>query len=360
MSDPNDMRDPVDKAYLEAEAELNDEAARAARRAWVLAAVAAEHAAPLASSLETAAPPAIRRPAWLGSSWPRGGWLAAACVAGLGVILATQVYRPPHPPSAEPQAADAPVAVGLLRPPPAIVLARPPAPSPHAAAPSVALPPPPPIMAHETPPPATAPAPPAPPVHVMQPAPPAPAAMPAFKALVAPPPPPSPPPPASNSTESVVVTAERRAPSAVAGVVGGGPDAAADTQAASPSGLARARASLYAAPPAPESPRFARNSPQPPAPPASAQAARLRAAAGAGQTDAVQALLAQGALVDAPDEEGDTALMKAIKADHPATAALLRRYGASLDRANRAGQSARDLAAAVGDAALDRAIGVER
>jgi hypothetical protein len=48
--------------------------------------------------------------------------------------------------------------------------------------------------------------------------------------------------------------------------------------------------------------------------------------------------------------------MKSIRADQPAVVAVLRRHGASLDRKNYAGQSARDLAAAKADPALDRAI----
>jgi hypothetical protein len=47
-----------------------------------------------------------------------------------------------------------------------------------------------------------------------------------------------------------------------------------------------------------------------------------------------------------------------VRADHPAAAALLRRHGASLDHRNRAGESARDMAAERGDAALNQAIGL--
>jgi hypothetical protein len=88
------------------------------------------------------------------------------------------------------------------------------------------------------------------------------------------------------------------------------------------------------------------------------QAARLRDAAAAGRTPEVAALLAKGVAVDAPDDEGETALMKAVQADHPAAAALLLRHGASLDRRNRAGVSARDMATSVGDAELNRALGL--
>jgi ankyrin repeat protein len=48
--------------------------------------------------------------------------------------------------------------------------------------------------------------------------------------------------------------------------------------------------------------------------------------------------------------------MRAVQADRPAAAALLR-HGASLDRRNNARQSARDMAAAQDDPAIDRALG---
>ena len=86
--------------------------------------------------------------------------------------------------------------------------------------------------------------------------------------------------------------------------------------------------------------------------------ARLRAAAAAGRLAEVEALLDQGESVDAPDADGDTALMKSILADRPAAAAVLRRHGASLDRRNHAGESARDLAMASEDTALQRALGL--
>jgi hypothetical protein len=50
--------------------------------------------------------------------------------------------------------------------------------------------------------------------------------------------------------------------------------------------------------------------------------------------------------------------MKAIKADQPAAAARLRRHGASLGRRDHAGRSARDMAEAIGDPALDQALGL--
>ena len=87
-------------------------------------------------------------------------------------------------------------------------------------------------------------------------------------------------------------------------------------------------------------------------------ASRLRAAAAAGRTADIDALLAQGVAVDAPDADGETALMKAIEAGRRAAAALLRRHGASLDLKNRAGASARDMAARLNDAELDQALGL--
>jgi hypothetical protein len=84
MSDPDARPDPMDKAYVEAEAVLDDADARAARRARVLAAVAQEPA-----PLQTA-PAVLTRV----SAWRRGRWLAAACVAGLGLLVAIQIYHP--------------------------------------------------------------------------------------------------------------------------------------------------------------------------------------------------------------------------------------------------------------------------
>jgi hypothetical protein len=89
------------------------------------------------------------------------------------------------------------------------------------------------------------------------------------------------------------------------------------------------------------------------------QGSRLRAAAAAGRTAELEAILAQGVPVDAPDSEGSTALMKSILADQPAAAGILRRHGASLDRKDHAGVSARDMAGAKDDPELDRALGLD-
>ena len=88
------------------------------------------------------------------------------------------------------------------------------------------------------------------------------------------------------------------------------------------------------------------------------QAARLRAAAAAGKTAEVEGLLAAGVPIDAADANGDTALIRSIQADQPSVAAILHRHGASLDRENNAGQSARDIAKAKDDAELNQALGL--
>lgn len=92
--------------------------------------------------------------------------------------------------------------------------------------------------------------------------------------------------------------------------------------------------------------------------PAVARIERLGAAAAAGRVDELRTLLDQGAAVDALDEDGETALMKSVRANQPAAAALLRRQGASLDLKNRDGVSARQMAAALADPALNRALGL--
>ncbi|MBU1379022.1 MAG: ankyrin repeat domain-containing protein [Alphaproteobacteria bacterium] len=91
----------------------------------------------------------------------------------------------------------------------------------------------------------------------------------------------------------------------------------------------------------------------------SALAAKLRDAAARGRTGELKRLLAKGAPVDMPDDDGETALMRSIRANQPATAALLRRHGASLDLKNGAGESARDMATSIDDAKLNRALGLD-
>lgn len=88
--------------------------------------------------------------------------------------------------------------------------------------------------------------------------------------------------------------------------------------------------------------------------------ARLRAAAARGRTADLAALLERGAPVDAADDDGDTALMNAVRSRRPDAVALLRRHGADADLRNGAGQSARDLAASMGDRELQRALDPDR
>jgi hypothetical protein len=301
MSDHDAAPDPIDKAYAQAEAVLSDDSARAARRARVLAAVAREPATPSTVS----SPLTLRR------AWRRGGWLAAASVAGLGLLLATQLYLPAPihrqplpatsaaPSTAAPETATSP-APGARAPSLTPKPGRPSAADRRAATPSP----------HDVP--AVA-ASPAPPPQVAEP----------FAAALAPAP--------SEGRPAVAVTAQRRAEA--------------------PAAIPRARLSGDAAAEAADSARAtAKPTPDP--------AARLRAAAAAGRTEELAALLADGVPVDAPDADGETALMRSIRADRPAAAALLRRRGASLDRENHAGDSARDMARMIDDPELDQALGL--
>ena len=298
MSD-HDAQGPIDKAYVQAEAMLYDEAARAARRARVLGAVAGDAgAAPIVS-----APPKRR------ASWAAGGWLAAASVAGVSVLVAFQLTAPP--------------VRQRLSSPAQVPIAAAPAPVPGpATAPVVEAAPPAPPAAQQTraSPPAD--------VAVAAPSPfPAPPSQAAAAPMAAAPPPPPPlaiPPPSADSVEGLIVSDEAVAP----------PSAAR---------AARAESSMAQAP-APALP--------------AARTARLHAAAAAGRLADLNALLAQGTPVDAPDSQGETALMKSIQARNPAAATLLLRHGASLNRTNRAGVSARDMAASIDDPDLNRALGL--
>ena len=69
-------------------------------------------------------------------------------------------------------------------------------------------------------------------------------------------------------------------------------------------------------------------------------AAALREAAGRGDTAAVRALLEQGAPVDARDDQGATALVRAAYGNHVDAAALLVQAGADVDLADDTRQSA--------------------
>ncbi len=338
MSDHDKATDPIDKAYAQAEAALSDEAARAARRARVLGAVAQEPVAPPLASA-----PRFRRSAWRG-----GGWLVAAGVAGVSLFLATRFYQPV---TIHRQAASTAVSPMIAPAAPAPVnAAAPPTPVPapgsapvRTSKPAIgraqetrssspgAVPAPPPSEASDsralsrTLPAAPSPAPAPPPATAAATTPP-PLPVPA----VPPPPPPPPPPPVMRAPPPPQL---RESAPTSAGRGGQGP-------AAKPSVSGSFSAS--------ESPAV------PPADPA----ARLRAAAAAGRIADVEALLGQGVPVDAADADGNTALMRSVQANRPAVVALLRSHGASLDLKNSAGKGARDMAAAIGDAALDKALGL--
>jgi hypothetical protein len=350
MSDHDAKPDPMDKAYVQAEALLSDEEARAARRARVFAAVARQPTTQPQASFVS-----LRR-----SAFQRGGWLAAAGVAGLSVVLAAQLrqqalLRPqsaPTPPTApvpaqprQTQAAPAPRtaarhAIAAAQTPTASPAMLPPAPRAFPAAPRAAAP----VAEPDVPAP--------PPLPI----PPAMAAQPKYRGTVAPiavPTPPSPPAPPLLIPPAKMDQPKYQSPVAPISVPAP-PPPPADVPAPPPLPVPPARLAFAAPPAAAPSSRFEAT-----AGPQSDPAARLRTAASAGRSAEVEALLARGVPVDATDAEGNTALMKSIQADRPAVAALLRRHGASLDLTNRAGESAKDMAMAKGDAKLIRAIGLE-
>ena len=296
MPDHDDAPDPVDQAYAQAEAMLRDEAARAARRARVLGAVVREAQAP---------PPVVSKAPK--QVWGRGGWLAAACVAGLSVFVGLRLY-PSATGRQEPPPMEAPIAT---RPTPSTDVAAPAAargPAPES--PSI-------VSRAKTSPVQSAPA------AEASAHPPRPAPTPQADASAA-------APPAASGSREIVVTGSR---------------------VATPLPLPQAQSRFSAAPAVMEA--------SPPAPPLD-KAARLRAAASAGRIAELRALLAEGAPVDAPDDDGETALMKSIRANHPAAAALLRQHGADLDVKNNAGASAREMATSMGDPELNRALGLAR
>ena len=326
MPDRDASPDPIDQAYVRAEAVLSDQDAQAGRRARVLAAVARQPTAP-ATSFPSQGRLARRH----------GGWLAAAGVVGLSAFLATRLYQPaPRPQRPAPASATAP---GPSLPPPGIAPPPPAAPSQLQASPHPAV--------------AIAPRAATPPPHLEF-SPSAPAPRPLDIAPVekphAPAPAPPPPPPVVEGDR----IAEAPAAKAAGRLPGGGRDERFDAQSLAAPNTARASVRALAAPPAPAPLGMSELSARSP----SDDPARLRAAAAAGRTAELQALLARGVAVDAPDADGETALMKSIQADHAAAAALLRRHGASLDRRNHAGVSGRDMAAAIGDPALDQAVGL--
>lgn len=338
MPDHNDMpelgSDPMDEAYLRAEQALDDEAAHEARRARVLAAIAQDAAAPAASA------PLARRPIRT-----YGGWLAAACVAGLSVWTAGQVYRlSPRRQQATPPATQ----------PPAPPLAKTPAP-PLAKTPAPPGPLSPPTTLRASPAPVrrrasttAAPAPVAPPPAEVAPPPPLP--IPPVEKPIQAPRPLSLPPIAEPALVPAPATPSPAAPAAVAkaGSVLSEPSKSV-AEAVVVTGSRIARRDPAAPPAVISAPLRSRMLDEP---------SRLRDDAAAGRIADIEALLARGAPVDAADENGETALMKSIQAGQREAAALLRRHGASLDLKDRAGVSARDMATQKNDPALDQALGI--
>jgi len=314
MVDPTP--DPIDQAYRDAETLLTEEAERSARRARILAAVAQDKAVDRVG---------CETPVSGFSS--RYGWLVAASVMLVSGYLVLKFLppQPGSPPTAQTAAvkpAQKNERTAALSPPapvPDLSVSAPAAPTPNSSSHAPV------VMQGRT---ASS------SERTASAAPPLPAAR------IAPSPPiaaaPPPPPPAIAAAPP---------PPAMA--------------AAAPPPAAR-----FAAPAAPAPPAAA------PAPALRADAAKpmaeigtdfdeLRAAAGAGRVAEVQELLDRHIPVDSADVNGETALMKSVREDQPATAALLVRYGASLDRKNNAGFSARDLAAQVDDPALKQALGLQ-
>lgn len=307
MPDRDPASDPTERAYVEAEAMLHDEAARAARRARVLGAVGAQAPAPQ---------PVVSQPSNRRFLAGRGGWLAAASVAGLSAVLVAQYYSPDvgrQPPAT----AEAPVIAVTPNASDASSAVRP-EPMASASAPAAQPPPSPPPSVSKR--------------EERRPA----LDVAAVEAARPPPPPPPPPPPA------------QAAPAPAAPMVSERLSEFADAQSRAAPRAEAARASSSA--------KAAMGAASPAAP--AALAARLRAAAAGGRTAELSSLLARGTPVDAPDGDGETALMKAVKANQPAAAAELIRRGADPDLRDHAGESARDMAKSIDDPALNRALDV--
>jgi Ankyrin repeats (many copies) len=307
--------DPMDKAYVQAEAMLEDDVARAARRALVLAAVAEAGAEPQAA-------PAPRR-----TAWRHGGWLVAASVAAVSVFVAVQINQPPafERPSTPP-----------IAPP-----AQPAAPGPDPAldaAPPAAASVPPAVVAREPVPQRIAPSPsiaptgpPVEPPELEVAAPPAPA-----------PPPPPPPPPLAAAMERRVAPAQAARQITAPARARARPETSDTTSKSGIEEIVVTGSRIGSA-----------SSPE-------ALAQQLREAAAAGQSRQLAVLLARDVPIDAIDDDGETALMKAVQARHLDAAAFLRRRGASLDLKNHEGRSARDMAATLADPAMDKALGLDR
>jgi hypothetical protein len=309
MVDPTP--DPIDQTYRDAEALLTEQAERSARRARVLAAVAQD------KGLDP-----VERPTLAPRFASRYGWLVAASVmivSGYLVLRFLPSQQPGSPPIAQ---------IAAIKPPQKNQMTA--ALSPPAPVPDLSVP--------------------------------------------------APAGPTSDASDRVpLVTHERTASSSKRAVSAAPPPPAPQIAPSPPIATAPAPPAIAAAPP----PAMMAAPPPPPmaarlaAPPAAAPALRtdaakpmgelgtkpgfdeLRAAARAGRIAEVQELLDRHILVDSTDADGETALMKSVRADQPATAALLIRHGASLDKKNNAGFSARDIATQVNDPALKRALGLQ-
>lgn len=343
MVDPSP--DPIDRAYSQAENLLNEQAERSARRARVLAAIAQD----------TVIRP-ISRQKPMPRFTSRGGWLVAASVLVASGFLVIR-FMPLSQQWSSPPIAHAPMAklvqknemtAALSPPAPAIDQSEAVSSGPKAKAPDQA-----PIATHE-------------PRETSN----------KRIVLAAPPPPPAmvvPPPPAAQAFAMAAPQPPAAAPAPPMAAPPPPPPAARAFAmvAPAPPPPPTAPAPTMAAPPPP--PAAAPSPPSPaPAPPPMADTAKpigelgsnlgfdqLRAAAAAGRTIEVQELLNRQIPVDVADANGETALMKSIRADQPATAALLIHHGASLDKKNNAGLSARDLAMHINDPALNHALGLE-
>jgi hypothetical protein len=333
MVDPTP--DPIDRAYSQAESLLDEQAERSARRARVLAAVEQEAVIPPTS-----------RPKSMPRDTSRGRWLVAASLLIAAGFLALR-FLPLNQQGSSPPVAHAPVAQ-LVQKNQMTAALSPPTPKTNQSGPMplapkskesdqattvtpkrketsntrMALASPPPSPAILAQPPAAAPAP--------------------ATAAAAPLPAAAPPPAIVSAPPPAIAAAPRAAP-----------------------------AFAMAPPPPPSAAAPSPPSPAPTRPPmadaskpigelgSNLGAEQLRAAAAAGRTTEVQDLLNRQISVDAADADGETALMKSIRADQPVTAALLIRHGARLDKKNNAGLSARDLATQINDPALNRVLGVE-
>jgi len=290
-------RGAEEQAYLDAEALLDNDAMRADRRARVLDAITDTPSVPVPTAHE-------RRP---GRPFLRpGGWLAAAGVAGLSALVAIDYYTPPEqrkPPGTSTSASRAPASA-----PPSGVRAQ----LDPASQPTPRLPPATPPRGEDGAAPQEA------------------AAVesaPSPQARHEPSPFPAPAPTAPPVPGRYAELAD--APAQAAPAPGAAREAVAAMRAAGAGTAAETR---------------------------SDQAGRLRAAASQGRVSELTDLLAQGVSIDARGPSGETALMSAVRDRQVAAAELLVRHGADPDLENDAGISARDIAAAIEDPRLTRAL----